>query len=58
MPTVFETEAALFSSLSGRRRAGHLLFALGIGLWTFGLFRAGDAKRFVPIGLPAPTRAS
>ena len=45
--------AALFSSkgIGGDVGAGLLLFALGIGLWAFGLFGAGDAKLFLPIGL-------
>lgn len=45
--------AALFSStgIGGDVAAGLLLFALGVGLWTFRLFGAGDAKLFLPIGL-------
>jgi len=45
--------AALFSSvgIGGDVGAGLLLFALGVGLWAFGLFGAGDAKLFLPIGL-------
>jgi prepilin peptidase CpaA len=45
--------AALFSSagIGGDIGAGLLLFALGVGLWAFGLFGAGDAKLFLPIGL-------
>ncbi|MCZ4091337.1 prepilin peptidase [Sinorhizobium psoraleae] len=45
--------ATLFSSagIGGDVGAGLLLFALGFGLWLFGLFGAGDAKLFLPIGL-------
>lgn len=45
--------AALFSSIGigGDVGAGLLLFALGVALWAFGLFGAGDAKLFLPIGL-------
>ncbi|MDK1490781.1 pilus assembly protein CpaA [Sinorhizobium sp. 7-81] len=45
--------AALFSSagIGCDLGAGLLLFALGFGLWLFGLFGAGDAKLFLPIGL-------
>jgi prepilin peptidase CpaA len=45
--------AALFSSagIGGDVGAGLLLFTLGVGLWAFGLFGAGDAKLFLPIGL-------
>lgn len=44
---------ALFSStgVGGDAGAGLLLFTLGIVLWAFGLFGAGDAKLFLPIGL-------
>jgi len=45
--------AELFSSagLGGDVGAGLLLFTLGIVLWALGLFGAGDAKLFLPIGL-------
>ncbi|MDK1389200.1 prepilin peptidase [Sinorhizobium sp. 8-89] len=45
--------ATLFSSagIGGDVGAGLLLFVLGFGLWLFGLFGAGDAKLFLPIGL-------
>ncbi|MCW0000979.1 prepilin peptidase [Pararhizobium sp. YC-54] len=48
-----DTGAALFSSngIGGDVGAGLLLFALGVGLWAFGLFGAGDAKLLLPIGL-------
>jgi len=51
--TTDDVGAALFSStgIGGDVGAGLLLFALGVGLWTFGLFGAGDAKLFLPIGL-------
>ncbi|CAN7327105.1 prepilin peptidase [Pararhizobium sp. LjRoot238] len=51
--TTDDIGAALFSSIGigGDAAAGLLLFALGVGLWTFGLFGAGDAKLFLPIGL-------
>ncbi|TBF97710.1 hypothetical protein ELG65_02650 [Rhizobium leguminosarum] len=53
MLTIFETgRRSFFLHWDwGRRRGCGLLFALGIGLWTFGLFGAGDAKLFLPIGL-------
>ncbi|MBZ9792429.1 prepilin peptidase [Rhizobium sp. 3T7] len=45
--------AALFSSngIGGDVGAGLLLFVLGVVLWAFGLFGAGDAKLLLPIGL-------
>lgn len=45
--------AGLFSldGVGGDVGAGLLLFALGVALWAFGLFGAGDAKLFLPIGL-------
>lgn len=51
--TTEDIGAALFSStgIGGDVGAGLLLFALGVGLWAFGLFGAGDAKLFLPIGL-------
>ncbi|WP_198175498.1 hypothetical protein [Rhizobium sp. NXC14] len=51
-------DSALFLRIEGDAGAGLLLFAIGIGLWTFGLSRAGDAKLIMRIGLPAPTSAS
>ncbi|TCA15871.1 hypothetical protein E0H68_10200 [Rhizobium leguminosarum bv. viciae] len=47
MLTIFETgRRSLFCStgIGGDVGGGRLLFALGIGLWTFGLFGAGHAK--------------
>jgi prepilin peptidase CpaA len=38
-------------TLLGELAAGLLLFALGFTLWLFGLFGAGDAKLFLPVGL-------
>lgn len=45
--------ATLFSStgIAGDLVAGIVLFILGFALWSFGLFGAGDAKLFLPIGL-------
>lgn len=45
--------AELFSldGVGGDVGAGLLFFALGVGLWAFRLFGAGDAKLFLPIGL-------
>ena len=45
--------AALFapSGIGGDLGAGLLMFMLGVALWTFRLFGAGDAKLFLPIGL-------
>jgi len=45
--------AALFSStgIGGDAGAGLLMFVLGVVLWAFRLFGAGDAKLFLPIGL-------
>ncbi|EJZ22973.1 prepilin peptidase [Rhizobium sp. Pop5] len=45
--------AALFASsgIGGDLGAGLLMFMLGVILWTFRLFGAGDAKLFLPIGL-------
>lgn len=45
--------AALFASsgIGGDIGAGLLMFMLGVGLWAFRLFGAGDAKLFLPIGL-------
>ncbi len=51
--TTGDIGAALFSStgFGGDAAAGLLLFVLGVALWSFGLFGAGDAKLFLPIGL-------
>ncbi|THK35404.1 pilus assembly protein CpaA [Ensifer sp. MPMI2T] len=51
--TADDIGAALFSSagIGGDVGAGLLLFAMGFALWLFGLFGAGDAKLFLPIGL-------
>lgn len=51
--TTGDVGAALFSSngIGGDVGAGLLLFTLGVGLWAFRLFGAGDAKLFLPIGL-------
>ncbi|CAN7211330.1 prepilin peptidase [Pararhizobium sp. LjRoot235] len=51
--TTDDVGAALFSStgIGGDVAAGLLLFVLGVALWAFGLFGAGDAKLFLPIGL-------
>ncbi|WEX89048.1 pilus assembly protein CpaA [Sinorhizobium garamanticum] len=51
--TADDIGAALFSfaGIGGDVGAGLLLFALGFALWLFGLFGAGDAKLFLPIGL-------
>lgn len=51
--TTDDVGAALFSStgIGGDAAAGLLLFVLGVALWAFGLFGAGDAKLFLPIGL-------
>ncbi|MBX4977599.1 A24 family peptidase [Rhizobium lentis] len=45
--------AALFASsgIGGDVGAGLLMFMLGVMLWAFRLFGAGDAKLFLPIGL-------
>ncbi|MGG7579117.1 prepilin peptidase [Rhizobium sp. Nf11,1] len=45
--------AALFASsgIGGDMGAGLLMFMLGVALWAFRLFGAGDAKLFLPIGL-------
>ncbi|MBB3352480.1 pilus assembly protein CpaA [Rhizobium lentis] len=45
--------AALFASsgIGGDLGAGLLMFVLGVALWAFRLFGAGDAKLFLPIGL-------
>ncbi|MBB4194397.1 prepilin peptidase CpaA [Rhizobium aethiopicum] len=45
--------AALFASsgIGGDLGAGLLMFMLGVALWAFRLFGAGDAKLFLPIGL-------
>lgn len=45
--------AALFASsgIGGDIGAGLLMFMLGVTLWAFRLFGAGDAKLFLPIGL-------
>ncbi|MBX5002040.1 A24 family peptidase [Rhizobium lentis] len=45
--------AALFASsgIGGDVAAGLLMFMLGVMLWAFRLFGAGDAKLFLPIGL-------
>ncbi|MBB4574605.1 prepilin peptidase [Rhizobium lentis] len=45
--------AALFASsgIGGDVGAGLLMFMLGVVLWAFRLFGAGDAKLFLPIGL-------
>ncbi|MBX4950555.1 pilus assembly protein CpaA [Rhizobium binae] len=45
--------AALFaaSGIGGDVGAGLLMFMLGVVLWAFRLFGAGDAKLFLPIGL-------
>ncbi|MGR4842498.1 prepilin peptidase [Rhizobium sp. LARHSG275] len=45
--------AALFASsgIGGDVAAGLLMFMLGVALWAFRLFGAGDAKLFLPIGL-------
>ncbi|WHO76752.1 prepilin peptidase [Rhizobium sp. BT03] len=45
--------AALFASsgIGGDLAAGLLMFMLGVVLWAFRLFGAGDAKLFLPIGL-------
>lgn len=53
MMTTTDRGAALFSptGIGGDVAAGLLLFALGTVLWSFGLFGAGDAKLFLPIGL-------
>jgi prepilin peptidase CpaA len=45
--------ATLFASsgIGGAVGAGLLMFMLGVALWAFRLFGAGDAKLFLPIGL-------
>jgi len=45
--------ASLFAStgIGGDVGAGLLMFTLGVVLWGFRLFGAGDAKLFLPIGL-------
>ncbi|MEI3854623.1 MULTISPECIES: prepilin peptidase [unclassified Ensifer] len=37
--------------IGGEVAAGLLLFTLGVALWAFRVFGAGDAKLFLPIGL-------
>ncbi|MBV7520946.1 prepilin peptidase [Ensifer sp. ENS12] len=51
--TTQDIGAALFSldGVGGDIGAGLLLFTLGVALWSFRLFGAGDAKLFLPIGL-------
>ncbi len=51
--TTQDVGATLFSptGIGADVAAGLLLFMLGVGLWGFGLFGAGDAKLFLPIGL-------
>jgi len=51
--TTLDIGAALFAlgGIGGDIGAGLLLFALGVTLWAFRLFGAGDAKLFLPIGL-------
>ncbi len=51
--TTQDIGAALFSldGVGGDIGAGLLLFMLGVALWAFRLFGAGDAKLFLPIGL-------
>jgi prepilin peptidase CpaA len=51
MLTIFETGRRTFAPPGLGGDVWGLLFALGIGLWTFGLFGAGDAKLFLSIGL-------
>ncbi|KEC69255.1 UNVERIFIED_ORG: prepilin peptidase CpaA [Rhizobium esperanzae] len=56
MVVIFSSEdvgAALFASsgIGGDVGAGLLMFMLGVVLWAFRLFGAGDAKLFLPIGL-------
>ncbi|EGE56908.1 prepilin peptidase [Rhizobium phaseoli] len=56
MVVIFGSEdvgAALFASsgIGGDVGAGLLMFMLGVVLWAFRLFGAGDAKLFLPIGL-------
>lgn len=53
LTTTQDTGAELFSldGIGGDVGAGLLLFALGVTLWAFRLFGAGDAKLFLPIGL-------
>lgn len=53
LTTTQDIGAALFSldGVGGDIGAGLLLFALGVVLWAFRLFGAGDAKLFLPIGL-------
>ncbi|MBZ7925971.1 pilus assembly protein CpaA [Ensifer adhaerens] len=50
---VEDVGATLFSlsGIGGDVGAGLLLFTLGVVLWAFRLFGAGDAKLFLPIGL-------
>ncbi|APO73389.1 prepilin type IV endopeptidase protein [Rhizobium etli 8C-3] len=45
--------ATLFAltGIGGDVGAGLLMFVLGVVLWAFGMFGAGDAKLFLPIGL-------
>jgi prepilin peptidase CpaA len=40
-----------FENVSGDLAAAFLLFVMGVVLWMFKLFGAGDAKLFFPIGL-------
>lgn len=51
--TTGDVGASLFSStgIGGDLAAGLLLFVLGVCLWAFGMFGAGDAKLFLPIGV-------
>lgn len=51
--TTQDVGATLFSldGIGGDIGAGLLLFALGVVLWAFRMFGAGDAKLFLPIGL-------
>ncbi|MCK3778959.1 prepilin peptidase [Ensifer sesbaniae] len=53
LATTQDIGAALFSldGVGGHIGAGLLLFTLGVVLWAFRLFGAGDAKLFLPIGL-------
>lgn len=53
LTTTQDIGAALFSldGVGGDIGAGLLLFTLGVALWAFRLFGAGDAKLFLPIGL-------
>ncbi|WDZ80746.1 prepilin peptidase (plasmid) [Ensifer adhaerens] len=53
LTTTQDIGATLFSldGIGGEVGAGLLLFTLGVALWAFRLFGAGDAKLFLPIGL-------